>query len=181
MRNILKIAVKLRPSGHSDDFTVVAEFREPKEARRQKNLLKKDAVEGKVHGSKFITGLWCSYRQDAEAVASTLTKHGASSAQIYSSYQELTVSFSLPKGAGDKVIPLILTNDEVAIYRRLIKICGKPKAKHCKNGERRVFKYEGERIFFNVVNGDLSTTPTFNFGGRDLYAGKNVRLTEKWF
>jgi len=159
-----KLITCLRPSSHSADYTVVATFKTGAEAKQKQVELAKKNIDGKLRGNKILVFLSHVYESDANDTVHSLTYY-TNNVEVYCDYQEITVTFTMPKGLNNKITGLIFSHDQQEIYKRLCGLCGKPKITHTRNGEFWVFQYEGEKIYFNTDHYTLER-PTFFFNAQ---------------
>jgi len=162
-----QILVNFRPSSHSEDYTVVADFENEKRAKKVAAKLHTRSVKNQV-----ITRTSCVYLADAEEVERDLEKAGARKTQILNSYQKLLIKIATPEGAQEEVLPLFLSMAMVEVLKILKKVCKKPREEKKGGRTSLVFRYVGERIFYR----DERKRGIFFFGGQDFPVDENVQV-----
>ncbi|MCW4008536.1 MAG: hypothetical protein NWF09_07620 [Candidatus Bathyarchaeota archaeon] len=177
---------KLRPSSHSDDYTIIAKYKNKKEAIKVKEALKKLLRDMEENDEKYDID-WCVYDalmqvkdcnviftintcgclDDVEAV---MKAANPSSLNIYTDYQHIIISVYAPKHVTLSALPLILSLSEAKIIGLLAKICGNPKIRETKN--RTVFSWE---YMGNAIYDEWSES----LFGKPISELKNFKITIK--
>lgn len=151
---------RLWPSGHSEDYTLIAKFKIQKDAEEGEMNLQCLIEDMKKHPRRYETD-WepedASVSRDGSAVhfyvysvgylddiTAILGRTGKSpDIGVYQYYQELTVTIPLPENATLEHYMLIADKKESAIIKEL-----KSAAKAFTNAKRKaVFEYSGDKIY----------------------------------
>jgi hypothetical protein len=165
---MIQILPNFRPSSHSDNYTVVADFQNEKAAKKVATELHDKSVKNQVISR--VTGV---YLVEAEEIEEDLKKAGAIKTQILTSYQKLLIRISAPEGAREELLPLFLSHATIEVLRTLRKLCKKP-VEEKKDGKTcLVFRYVGERIFYRD---ERSKRTIFFFGSQDFPTDENVQV-----
>jgi hypothetical protein len=172
-----RVITQFRPSSHSVDYTIVATFKTEAEAKqKQAEILRKHNFEGELRSNKILVSLSQTSESGADDTVDCLAPY-TNNVQVYNNYQEMTITFTLPRGLNNPITGLIFSHDQQEIYNRLCKLCGKPKITRVKNSEFWVFRYEGEKIYFNTNEYDLER-PTFFFDAKRFDPGDTIITVE---
>ena len=185
----MTIKICLRPSSHSEDYTLVAEYASEEAAaktvkalKRVRNMATKDEIDVDWNGEdaqitrkgktvKFIVNTGGSINE-AKAAMHIQTPKGFGA---YTNYQELTITVKVPKGIARNVgiVPLVMNPEEANAILCLISSCGEPEVTRCgKKHEILTWNYRGERIY-NVDEDVLHVAD-----GIDLFERKNWTVVE---
>jgi len=157
---------KFRPSSHSDDFTLIATYKDGETAKRVKDALFRMLEDMKKNPEGYDTD-WdpdeagvshygnqvtfevytAGYLDDVEALLEKIAK--PDSIECYQNYQEITIYVEIPKGLTLDAAMLVLDKDEVEALRWLRKHCGEPKVTD--NGKNQLLEwfYAGDEIYFD--------------------------------
>lgn len=162
---------KFRPSSHSEDYTIIATYKNEKAARKVKAALfkmledmKKNSNEYDVDwdpedasvssaGEKvFFEVYTAGYLDCVEALLEKVAKP-VESIECYQNYQELEIWVKVPKGLTPEAAMLVLSKEEGEAVRWLISNCGRPKVEDCGDGKHQIFKwfYRGDEIYYDGV------------------------------
>jgi hypothetical protein len=164
------IIFNFNSSGHSEEFTIIAKFKNDKKIAVVAKKLKITAVKDK---RVFIR--LSSLESDAVPdIVDELQKHAPESVDVYNKYQELEIKVTLPKNANLDDLPLLLTAEQVEILKQLITRSGKPLEKRLGNKTIWQFKYSGEKIFFTAKELH-SDHPLFEFETGLLAPGNEIK------
>jgi hypothetical protein len=145
----MKVICRFRPSGHSEDGTVIAKFKTEALARaaaeklRQKLRIQcgrnKKTVAVYLHDEN-----WGTFEKAREL----LKQLGVPNPQTYAEdiIQDLTITITVPKGISDEAMPLVVDRETtrlIGLLRAHCK-CTKREGKRCTVLE---FKYTGDSIY----------------------------------
>jgi hypothetical protein len=156
----MQLKMRLRPSSHSDDYTLIYSF--PTHEAAEKGA---EAVGAKADGNRVIYHLWieCEKGEVVKDAQRIKLEIGATNCKVYHDYQNLEIVATLPKGASNDVQPLILTNEQVRIITLLKRLCPPPKTKNLETTTQLTFRYEGDEIYQRGEDGGcLGETPLKN-------------------
>jgi hypothetical protein len=155
---------KFRPSSHSDDYTLLANYRSVKDAVKVQIAVERLLLDMEKNPSKYSVD-WspsdcevlsfdkkvsCSlytagYIEKLEAALNTVEPEALN---CYLYYQELQISVTLPKDLTLQSVALVFGADEARAVAWLIKHAGQPKISKTKNNEQLfVWDYAGEEIY----------------------------------
>jgi len=153
---------KLRPSSHSSDYTIVAKFRTEEEAEETYRKLKQ-LIEEMNEEDKEISGIdWSSedafYSLRDKTVYFSVYSSGrlgpvedilseAEDYNVYTNYQELTISVEVPRGLGFESAMIVLPREEAEMLKVLRERCEEVEVEE--EGDRQffIFKYRGDGIY----------------------------------
>lgn len=159
-------AFKFRPSSHSDDFTLIATYRNDKAAKRVKDALLKmlkdmeknpddydtdwmpDDAGVASDGEKVYFEVYTAgYLECVEALLNKVAK--PLNIEYYRDYQELEISVKVPKGLTPEIAQLVLGREEAEAIKWLTETCGRPEVEDCDDGEHQLFRwsYRGDGIY----------------------------------
>ena len=159
--------LKFRPSSHSDDYTMIATYKDEQTAEKVGKVLRKlvedmkkrddydidwnpDETTINVDGKQVWFEVYTAgYLDDVESV---LRKVAApENVECYKDYQELTVRATVPKGLTPETSMIVLDREEAEAIKWFNEECGKPTVTDCEDGKHQVFEwhYEGEGISDN--------------------------------
>lgn len=159
---------KFRPSSHSDDYLIIATYKDEKAAQRVEQALRRmledmeknpnsydvdwgpDDAEVSTSGeSVYFQVYTAGYLECVEALLRKVAK--PLEVECYQNYQELVIRVRVPKGLPPEVAILVLEGDEAEAVKWLIKNCGSPKI--ADDGNHRVFEwfYRGDEIYYDGV------------------------------
>jgi len=157
----MKISIKFRPSSHSVDGTVVAEFVDHKTAVNAAKVFRKD-FKMPCRAFECTTTV---YYGDGEGGCLEDTKKkmielGAKKATIYfeEEPQILTITIKVPHGVTRDSLPLVADLEISKLIKLLTPLCTYKKREGRKY-DFLEFKYEGDRIFY--VGGKTRTFETY--------------------
>jgi hypothetical protein len=141
------LVLKFRPSSHSEDGTVVAEFPDRKAATK--------AV-AKFGGSRFGNKMGVTFDNGEygtmDEAADKLEIAGALGVKQYYSYQELTVTITVPTGSTLGSLAVVIGAELATILKELTRLCKEPTTTVKGNTKTLIFKYAGESIFSKGSN-----------------------------
>jgi len=160
--------LKFRPSSHSEDFTLIATYKDEETAKKVKDALFKMLEDMKKNPEGYDTD-WDpdeagvshyenqvtfevytgGYLDDVEALLEKVAK--PQSVECYQNYQEVTIYVEVPKGLSLDAATLVLDRDEAEAIKWLRKRCGKPEV--IDNGKSQILKwfYTGDEIYYDGV------------------------------
>lgn len=159
-------AVKLRPSSHSDDVTVVVTYDDEATAEKAFKLLKALLEDVKRNPDLYENAIdwspdeaWVSLQGKSVAFSAytagrvkcveyTMKKVSKpASIRHYVNWQHLAIILEVPAGLTITSAIVILDDEEREAVRRLLKLCGEPKVRD--QGDKRMFiwNYVGRWIF----------------------------------
>jgi len=158
---------RFRPSSHSSDYTIVVRFRSEREAEEAYHKLRRlieeiddEDVESYgidwdpseayyyVRGDKVYFSVYTAGRLGpAEDTLSDAEEY-----DVYTNYQELTISVEVPRGLIFDSAMLIISKEEAEMLKTLKKNCGETKV--AVEGDRQffIFKYRGDGIYDEFSN-----------------------------
>ena len=147
------LIIKFRPSSHSEDGTIVATFEKREVAK--KALEKLDQVLQCASCSVFKKKVKvkcgdCEYGT-LDRATHILVRFGAKSVEEVGSYQELTITVTLPPKVTIETSPLVLDKNTASIIKELVAICPRPKQKMTEKETVYTFKYSGPSIFMPLL------------------------------
>ena len=153
---------KFRPSSHSSDYTIVARFRTEREAeeayRELERLIEEmDEEDVEIHGVDWCPGD-AFYRLRDKTVYFSVWSNGrlgpvedilseAEDYNIYTNYQELTISVEVPKGLKFESAMLVLPREEAEMLKVLKEYCENVEVKEEVDRRFFIFKYRGDGIY----------------------------------
>jgi len=153
---------KFRPSSHSSDYTIVARFRNYREADEAYQRLER-LIEGMDEEDADAYGIdWdpedAFYTLRGKTVYFTVYSNGrlgpvedvlseAEDYNVYTNYQELTVIVKVPKGLSFESAMLVLPREEAEMLKALKKRCEKVEVEEEGNRRFFIFKYRGDGIY----------------------------------
>ena len=158
---------KFRPSSHSSDYTIIARFRTEKEAEEAYQKLERlieemDEDDAEAYGLDWSSAD-ASYRLRDKTVYFSVYSSGrlgpvedalsnAEDYNVYTNYQELTISVEVPKGLNFESAMLILPREEAEMLKVLRERCEKVEVEE--EGDRQffIFKYRGDGIYDEFDN-----------------------------
>ena len=135
--------IKLKPSSHSYDYTIVGIFPNEQVARQ-----KAEKADLPQKGRKLFMVLSQATIAEADSAVREMDKLEPDKIEVYTIYQELEIKVEVPIGTDLETLPLFLPASDVALLRTLINLCGKPTK--IANGiyEKWIVHYSGEKIFY---------------------------------
>jgi hypothetical protein len=156
---------KFRPSNHSEDYTIIATYKDAKTAKkvhsRLRRLLKdmaKHEVDYETDWGPEEANCWvrdekvgftvytAGYLDDVESIMNMAAK--PTEYNVYRDYQVLEIRVKVPKGLGIETAMLILDFEEAEALRRLKQLSSKMEIQEAEDGSRYfVFEYEGDGIY----------------------------------
>jgi hypothetical protein len=157
---------KYRPSSHSEDYTLIAIYKDEKAAEKVKRTLFKliedmrkntndyeaDWAPDDAHISTEGSKVWfevytAGYMDDVESVLRKVAE--PKEIECYRDYQELTVTVKVPKGLTPEAAMLVLDKEEAEAVKWFKENCGSPKTFECGDGEHQTFEwfYRGDNIY----------------------------------
>ena len=155
---------KFRPSSHSEDYTLIATYRDEETAEKVKNALFRmledmrrnpegydtdwgpDDARVSHRGNQVTFEVYTAgFLDDVEALLEKVAK--PDSIECYQNYQEITICVEVPKGLSIDAAMLVMDKDEVEVVKWLRKLCGEPEV--VDKGESQIFKwfYAGDEIY----------------------------------
>ena len=164
----LKVYVfKFRPSSHSDDFTLIAAYKDAKRAEKVKKALERllrdmeenmddyeaDWSPDEAHVSLDGDRVWfevytAGYLDDVESVIRKVAK--PESVEYYLNYQEITVRVRIPEGLTIESAMLVLDREEAEAIRWFRENCGEPRVEDCGGGYQLLeWFYSGDEIYYD--------------------------------
>ena len=173
---------KFRPSSHSDDFTLIATYKDEESARKVEDALKRllkdmeeniddydtdwspDEASVSLDGNKVWFEVYTAgYLDDVESVIRKVAK--PENIECYANYQEITVRVRIPKGLTIESAMLVLDKEEAEAIKWFIEKCGKPAIKECgDNTQILEWFYSGDEIYYDDT---LYVGFEFYIGDRD--------------
>jgi len=159
---------KFRPSSHSSDYTIVAEFKSERKAeetyRKLEQLIERmsdeedEEIDGvdwgpedalfSLRGKTVYFSVYSSGRLGP--VEDLLSE--AEDYNVYTNYQELTISVEVPKGLKFESAMLVLPREEAEMLKVLREQCEEVEVEE--EGDRQffIFKYRGDGIYDEFDN-----------------------------
>lgn len=160
------LVFKFRPSSHSDDYTLIATYKDGERAERVGKALRKLLKDMKDHLDSYdadwspdeayvsVSGnkVWfevytAGYLDDVE---SALRKVAVpEEVECYRDYQELTVRVKVPKGLMLESAMLVLDREEAEAIKWFKENCGEPKVEDCRDEAQQTLEwfYSGDGIY----------------------------------
>jgi hypothetical protein len=152
--------IKFRPSSHSDNYTVIATYKDSKTAEKAHEKLRK-FVENLPEDAPVDWGpdeACCSLdgntvRFDVDTAGDTndveciLQSEAPTALQVTADYQEVDVSLQVKKSVTIESLPLILSKTEAAAFAHMVRLCGRPAEEM--HGDTKILRwtYRGESIY----------------------------------
>ncbi|MEM2045434.1 MAG: hypothetical protein QXO20_04560 [Candidatus Bathyarchaeia archaeon] len=157
---------KFRPSSHSDDYLIIATYRDGKAAEKAKQALQRlledmrknpgiydtdwrpdDAKISTIGEKVFFQVYTAGYVDCVESIMKKVSK--PVELERYQNYQELTIRVKAPRNLTPEAAVLILGGDEAEVIKWLIKNCGPPEITDV--GDQRIFTwiYRGDEIYYD--------------------------------
>lgn len=167
----MAVAVKYRPSSHSEDYVLIATYKDSKAAAcglkrlkaRLERLHKAELSNPEKCGLDWAVSAAHFYRERNRVVFQVYSSSSpqpieqffesdAEDLEVRVGEQALHIAVELPKGVNLETAPLLLGADEVTALKLLVKIAGKPKVK--KSGCVQVWEwhYLGELYYLRSLN-----------------------------
>jgi len=161
---------KFRPSSHSEDYTIIATYRDAETAKRVEEALHRmledmeenmedydtdwgpDEADVSVEGDKVYFEVYTAgYLDCVESLIRKVAK--PVSVECYQNFQQLEISVVVPKGLTPETAMLVMDSDEAEVVKWLTKNCGPPQIADCGDGKHQVFKwfYRGDEIYYDGV------------------------------
>jgi hypothetical protein len=159
---------KFRPSSHSEDYTLIATYKDEETAKKVRDALFKMLEDMKKNPEGYDTD-WdpdeagvshygdhvtfevytAGCLGDVEALLEKVAK--PQSVECYQNYQEITIYVEVPKGLSLDAAMLVMDKEEAEAIKWLRERCGKPEI--MENGESQIFKwfYAGDEIYYDGV------------------------------
>ena len=158
------ILFKFRPSSHSDDFTIIASYKDDSSAEKVKVALEKlieymkenpDALDtdwspdeacisscgNEVSFSVYSAG----YLDSVESVLQTAAT--PTDISTYTYYQYLRICVRVPRGLTHDTMTVVLDKEEAEAIRWLLSNCGEPQIGECGDEEEWKWEYKGDGIY----------------------------------
>ena len=156
---------KFRPSSHSEDYTLIATYKDEKEAEKAGKALERLLEDMKEKEENYETDwnpddayvsvsgnkLWfevytAGYLDDVELVIRDAAK--PENIELFTNYQELVIRVRVPKGLTVESAMLILSREEAEAVKWFTETCGEPKM--VEEDDAVVFEwfYRGEGIYY---------------------------------
>ena len=156
---------KFRPSSHSDDYTIIATYRDAGRAEKVRRALERLLKDMEKHPDDYnvdwspdearilLDGekVWfevytAGYLEDVESVIRKVSK--PENIECYRYYQELRVRVRVPKGLTAEVALLVLDKEEAEAIRWFRENCGEPKVIDCGDDTQILeWFYSGDGIY----------------------------------
>ena len=170
---------KFRPSSHSSDYTIVARFRtdrKAEEAYRELEQLIVEMDDAEAYGVDWSPGD-AFYSLRGKTVYFSVYSSGhlgpaedilseAEDYNVYTNYQELTISVEVPKGLNFESAMLVLPREEAEMLKVLRERCEKVEVEE--EGDRQffIFKYKGDGIYDEFDNELILEDASLKLSGR---------------
>jgi len=155
---------KYRPSSHSDDYSIVATYKDFKKAAKVEKALEKLLEDIKKHENDYDTDwnpdearvsqdgckVWfevytAGYLEDVESVIYKVAV--PQEVECYQNYQELTIRVNLPRGLTLESAMLVLEREEAEALKWFKNVCGEPKIIGVESGSQTIeWFYSGDEI-----------------------------------
>jgi len=155
---------KFRPSSHSDDYTVIATYKDRRAAEKVRDALERlldyarnneealdidwspDEARVAADGNEVTFRVYTSgYLDDVESVMRTAGS--PEDVECYANYQELVVKVRLPQGLTTEAAMLVLDREEADAIKWLNDNCGPPKVTKRGNEDEFEWHYKGNGIY----------------------------------
>jgi len=173
---------KFRPSSHSDDYTIIATYKDMKKAEKVKKALErllKDMEENEddydvdwspdeayvsLDGNRVWFEVYTAgYLDDVESVIRKVAK--PENIECYANYQEITVRVRIPEDLTIESAMLVLDKEEAEAIKWFRENCGEPEVKNCGDGTQILeWFYSGDEIYYDDT---LYVGFEFHVGDRD--------------
>ncbi|OYT46499.1 hypothetical protein B6U84_00215 [Candidatus Bathyarchaeota archaeon ex4484_40] len=154
---------RFRPSSHSTDYTLVAEYYDELSAKKAYESLKKfldefkfsfeayvDWIPEEAHcsrrGRRVYFGVYTNNMDSLEPIEDLLSI-AAKEYDVYKNYQELTITVEVPVGLTFEAATLVLDREEAEVLRALRDECEEVKVEVDGDVQRFVFHYKGDGIY----------------------------------
>jgi len=153
---------KFRPSSHSSDYTIVAEFKSERKAeetyRKLEQLIERmneedEEIDGvdwgpedaffSLRGKTVYFSVYTSGRLGM--VEDILSE--AEDYNVYTNFQDLTISVEVPKGLKFESAMLVLPREEAEMLKALKEYCEDVEVKEEVDRQFFIFKYRGDGIY----------------------------------
>ena len=172
---------KFRPSSHSDNYLIIATYKDEKTARKAVDALRRmledmrknpdsydvdwsseDADVSTAGESVFFEVYTAGYLECVESLLRKVAK--PVEVECYQNYQEFVIHVKVPSGLTPETAVLVLEKDEAEAVKWLMKNCGPPKI--LDGGGCQVFEwfYRGDEIYYD---GALHIGFEFQVDGRE--------------
>jgi len=166
------IEIKFRPSSHSTDFTVVGTFKSKALAKRVTKQFY-----GKRRGNRveFHDYVDC----DKDYMEKTFVKDirefsGENNIKVYTYYQHLRISISVPKTVSENVAMLVMKKDAAELIHKLKPICPPPRIVKQKRCDKLIFEYKGDMIYY--YSAPAGERKFFFDAGAEITADKKISV-----
>ena len=183
---------RFRPSGHSDDWTIIGEY--PTEADAAKSEADMEQFLARVKNREVavdwnadeatlkrcgkrveLTVYTCGY---VDAVESVMESRPYTRVYSFVDYQVVHLEVKIPKGAARNddlsVLSLILDQKEMRVIRCIVALCGKPVVTARRGYDVLRWRYEGDEIFSRAENA-LHVNGEFRLDGRENWTVRTER------
>jgi hypothetical protein len=145
--------IRLRPSSHSEDGTVIAYFDREDQAKLSAKKLAREleSVSCSYFGRK-VKVLCCDSEYGAlDDARGLLSSYGANDVEEVDSYQELTIQVTLPLRITSAAIPLVLDQNTAELLQNLYDACPEPTREETKTKTVLTFRYKGPTIYMKFA------------------------------
>ena len=160
---------RFRPSSHSTDYTIVAEYDNELSAKRAYESLKKFLDEFKFsfeaysvdwipeearHSRRGKRVYFKAYTNNVKYLEpiEDLISIAAKEYDVYKNYQELTITVEVPVGLTFEAATLVLDREEAEVLRALKDECEEVKVEVDGDVQRFVFHYRGDGIYSQFMD-----------------------------
>jgi hypothetical protein len=160
----MKIPVKLRPSSHSSDYSVVADCKMSETAERLQAKLR-EIIEQDSKNSKSDWEypevvqiqnrvVFTVYTNDESLIKSVINAVEAETekSMVEYGYQEFYLTLTLPKKATTATMPLLFSDETITLIRFLKRTCKITRQTDGEGNETSTFHYAGEPIYGEQSN-----------------------------
>ena len=145
----MKYAVKIRPSSHSADYTVVCTLPTVQQARKVAKT-----QHAPRNGKQVFLGYYLAegYQKELEdnIRRNVFNNDPKIVLKAYEHLQQLKISITIPKRATENVLPLITTEEGTQLIKKLKTLCPPPTRTRLRRGEKLTFQYFGEMVYSSI-------------------------------
>lgn len=142
----MQYVLSLRPSSHSESYTLLAVFDSREKAAKTTRAMRK--YRARCRNNKVLITIANVIQEDIDGIHEIIDKTDAVIEEPTDGYQELIITITLPPKISISAMPLIVDGETAKIVEQLYKSCPPPTRKDAKTYTRLKFNYAGPVIFY---------------------------------
>jgi len=145
----MRYTIKIRPSSHSADYTVVCTLPTLQQAREVAKTQHSPRKEKQVFLGYYLAE---GYQKELEdnVRRNIFNNDPKIVLKAYERLQQLKISITIPKRATENVLPLITTEEGAQLIKKLKTLCPPPTRTQLRSGEKLTFQYFGEMVYSSI-------------------------------